>query len=117
MERKKLGKKEFVLDCCNKAHSQLKRYESDKDLFLTGYFAMKSRRNFKMQRNQKDPKFDCKGTKMPSAYFSIPHLSPISPSVPLSSAKKSSAHSLSPKEFQALISKYRTFKVPNKLLE
>ena len=43
-------KNNFVLDCCNVQSSRLKQYESQKDIFLAGYFAIKRSRDYEKPR-------------------------------------------------------------------
>ena len=47
------GKKEFVLDCCNSRSSNLKPYNSEKDIFLANYFLIKKYKEQARSRNKK----------------------------------------------------------------
>lgn len=110
MESKSQRKKEFVLDCLCKEETKLKKYESEKDIFLAGYFAVKRKRN-----GRKKNKFSPKGSEYlssrnngPSAYLSHPNsLKQCNSYQILASPKKSTNEPLSSQEFKELLSKYR----------
>ena len=103
-------KNEFVLDCCNSKSSRLRIYQSEKDAFLAGYFAMKrSRNNGKSRRNLRKPEKLVNRGNVREIYFKENDLkhSHTTKSLPPIRPEKKMIQPLSKDEFREMLSKYR----------
>ena len=103
-------RKDFVLDCCNSSNSKLRSYESKKDIYLSGFFAMRDS-NLHGHQKAKPEKLGKKKIQVASkpyiAKFSLVKHSHTTKSLPPIDSKRNKLNPLSRDEFQALISKYR----------
>ena len=104
-------KSNFVLDCCNSQSSKLKQYESQKDIFLAGYFAIKrSRDNDKPIKSFRKPINNINTKLVRDIYI---HRSPqlkhsyTTKSLPPISSRKDQIKPLSKDEFRMILSNYR----------
>jgi hypothetical protein len=104
MANKSSASKDFILDCCNAKSSKMKKYESQKDIYLAGYFALKRKISKKSTRGSKSLSKKPYGLL---AYLKTPKLQKQSPSSKSFPSKPSVFHPISGEEFRALISKYR----------
>jgi hypothetical protein len=103
-------KKEFVLDCCNSQNSKLRPYESKKDLYLAGFFAVKDNLILKNGKTKSEKLSKKKKQILPQPYITkFPNIkhSHTTKSLPPIDSRRNRLNPLSRDEFQALISKYR----------
>jgi hypothetical protein len=104
------GKKGFVLDCCNSVNSKLQPYQSEKDIYLAGYFALKrSRDKIRSGKNLRKAEKEFKNPP-PKPYITdlqkLEH-SQTTRSLPPVPNRKKNIEPVSKEEFQNIISKYR----------
>lgn len=99
----------FVLDCCNKNLSRMPEYDSSKDLYLAGYFAMRNRIDRKFcKKNQGSPeKYKHMGKNKDLKPNNLKQSRSLDGLGSLTNKKNLEALSLSSTEFRALIDKYR----------
>ena len=110
MEGESHRKREFVLDCLCKSRTKLKAYESEKDIFLAGYFAVKRKRvsSNKNKSSQKNLGYQSSRNDGPSAYLNYPKsLKQCNSYETLPSPKKISNEPVSAREFKEILNKYR----------
>ena len=109
MANKDSSKNDFILDCCNKATSKMTKYESSKDIYLAGYFALKRKRNTqKTSKIRKDSQESSKKNYGPSVYLITPRtIKETYTSGSLPSVKKSKINPISSEEFKQVLNKYR----------
>ena len=103
-------KKQFVLECCHSSSSKLRPYESKKDIYLAGFFAMREAKLYS-NLNSKSEKVNKKKKQVASrAYitkFPQIKLSHTTKSLQTIDSRRSKLNPLSRDELQALITKYR----------
>ena len=103
------GKKDFVLDCCNSRSSNLKPYNSEKDIFLANYFLIKRykdqarslNKKAKPQKNQPEKKLFT-SSSAPKINQSI-----TTRSLPPIDEKRISIKPISREDFKSLIKRFR----------
>lgn len=108
MDSNSKSKGQFILDCCNKNQSTLKTYNSQQDIYLAGYFALKKKRGVKFgsktTRSMKQKLLDNPG---PSAYLQSPLTLKHSLSNNSIRQRNFNLDYLSSSQFKNLIQKYR----------
>lgn len=108
MASKGHSQRDFVLDCCNAMTSKMKKYESSKDIYLAGYFALKNKRNHRQRQNSKMFNSNRPRGEGADAYLNTPrNLKQSHSSGSLPSQLRPSVHPLSSDEFKSLIQQYR----------
>lgn len=108
MESKSKAKHGFVLDCCNKNESTLKTYNSQQDIYLAGYFALKKKRNIKfVSKTLRNEDTNASARHGPSVYLQSPIILKQSLSTNSIRHKNNEADYLSSSKFKDLIQKHR----------
>lgn len=106
-------KKEFVLDCCNPINSKLRPYQSRKDIYLAGYFALKEAKVMKSSKLKIGKNLDKKKRLVPKPYIeNLKGLkqSRTAKSLPPLDSRRTQIHPVSKEEFKELLSKFRSDK-------
>lgn len=107
MESQHHKKKNFILDCCNKSSSRMPEYQSSKDIYLAGYYAITKKKNrLIIKKASRSPEHF-----KPSKKSTTANPTNISQSKSLERLKSSpndrQIQALSSLEFRALLGKYR----------
>jgi len=107
MNKKKQG---FVLDCCNPLESKLRPYQSRRDIYLAGYFALKAGKLPKSSKLKIEKGLDKKKRLVPKPYLDSARVlkqSRTAKSLPPLDSRRTNIQPMSKEEFIELLSKFR----------